>query len=415
MPAGPEDQPRSARHSSTAALKSGSSARTAIGGAAGAATGVASQAVDARGAATASGWGAGRRRGRSGRGCAGGAARGRRSRTTRWRRAATRAARARAAGPASGSRSRQAPPSRRRRARACRAPASGGAAGSARRRSRRNGRRAPGELGGEARRRGGEVGLPAASSRSARLPTKTSATPPTASPICAGGAAGCRGCLPITPMPPPARRARARVNRKRSETNSSARTIQPPLPPSLRAGVLAARRALVGEGVVVVAPGDAVGVDEMVGRAPPSPAPTMRAVIGPTMPSSLSGSPKARHQPLQDAHCVGAGVDLHVEDARLQRFGQQVELRLGVVVADVDLGRPGRRRAPDVGGVDAAVAGQVEPEPLHGVDGDAMVSGAAGIVGIVHVAAFAAHDLRRYALDRVHGHSPAICQEGPAA
>jgi hypothetical protein len=116
----------------------------------------------------------------------------------------------------------------------------------------------------------------------------------------------------------------------------------------------------------------------------------------------LQAEPEGRHQPLQDAHGVGAGVDLHVEDARLQRRRQEVDLRFAEVVADVDLRRLRRAERPDVGGIDLVVAGQVEPEPAHGVDGDAVVGRAARIVGVVDEPPFTTDDLRRDALDRVH-------------
>src|SRR5690606_3184693 len=116
----------------------------------------------------------------------------------------------------------------------------------------------------------------------------------------------------------------------------------------------------------------------------------------------LEGETEAAEEALEKPDGRRAGIDLHVEDARLQGLGQEVDLRLDVVVADEDVGGLRGRQRTHVTRVNDAVAGKIEPEPAHRVDGDAVVGRAAGIVGVVDIAALAAHDLRRDALYRVH-------------
>lgn len=107
-------------------------------------------------------------------------------------------------------------------------------------------------------------------------------------------------------------------------------------------------------------------------------------------------------QALQYLDRVPARIDIHVKDAGLQRFGQFGQARLAKIMLDEDLFGLRPRQGAHIGGVDAAIAVQVHPQGLHRADGDAKVGGPARIVGVVHVPAFAGHDLTGNLFDAWH-------------
>ena len=74
----------------------------------------------------------------------------------------------------------------------------------------------------------------------------------------------------------------------------------------------------------------------------------------------------------------------------MQRLWQLADPRLVEVMTDKDLDRLVPRQPLHIGCGDLPVSGQVDPETLHRVNGDAIFGRPAGIVGIVHIAAFAA-------------------------
>ena len=62
----------------------------------------------------------------------------------------------------------------------------------------------------------------------------------------------------------------------------------------------------------------------------------------------------------------------------------------------------GAGQLPHIGNVDLAVARQVQPQSPHGVNGDAIFRRPARIVGIIHIPAFAGHDLFRNLAHALH-------------
>ena len=171
------------------------------------------------------------------------------------------------------------------------------------------------------------------------------------------------------------------------------------------AGVFAALRSPVGDAEVVVAPGNAVGVDQGVAGAGEGPARGGgRCRSEGTVDSHLFA--ELADEALQDLHRVAAGIDVHVEDGRAQRFGQQVDARLVEIVADEDVGCLFAGERLDVVRIHVAVAVEVEPEAFHGVDGDAELCCAARIVRVVDIAALAPDDFVGDLSNCLHGVAP---------
>ena len=168
---------------------------------------------------------------------------------------------------------------------------------------------------------------------------------------------------------------------------------------------LAQGRARVAQPVVVVAPRDAVGVRDVPrsrrGRA------VRRARRQRTDHAvHAHGLIHRAKKALEDHDRVGSRVDVHVEAGRPERVGEPGHAGPLVVVLKEDLDGVGARQAPHVGGGHPSVAREVEPQPAHRPDGDAMVGRPARIVRIVHVAALSGDDLLGYLPHIAHDPTP---------
>jgi hypothetical protein len=164
------------------------------------------------------------------------------------------------------------------------------------------------------------------------------------------------------------------------------------------ARVFAAGGADVAKTVVIVAPGDAIGIGQVRGRC------VKRHLcrpdgLRPDLAVGVAGIAHLGQQPLQDLHRIGPGVDIHVKDRRLQRLGQAADAGAGEVMLDVDLDRLRAGQRPHVGDVDPRVAVHVDPQAPQGADGHPVVRRPARIVGVVHKAALTGDDFFGNVLD----------------
>ena len=113
--------------------------------------------------------------------------------------------------------------------------------------------------------------------------------------------------------------------------------------------------------------------------------------------------PHFAQQPLQDAHGIGPGVDVHIEHRRVQTGGQFRDQGAFEVVADEDVDRLRPCQPLHIGCVHITVGVQIQPQAPHGVDGDAKIGRPARIVGVVHIATLAGDDFLGDVCDGLHG------------
>ena len=66
----------------------------------------------------------------------------------------------------------------------------------------------------------------------------------------------------------------------------------------------------------------------------------------------------------------------------------------------------------DICGVDISVMVQIHPQATHGMDGDAVICGPAGIIGVIHIAAFSGDDFAGNLFDGGHDAAPRVEEEG---
>ena len=88
-------------------------------------------------------------------------------------------------------------------------------------------------------------------------------------------------------------------------------------------------------------------------------------------------------QPLQYLHRVRARVDIHVKDAGLKDARQIADARAAEIVLDEDAFGLRRAQRLHIAHPDRAVAVNIQPQPPQRVDGDPVIGGATGVVGVV--------------------------------
>ncbi|MEY2956336.1 MAG: hypothetical protein RL123_1064 [Pseudomonadota bacterium] len=175
------------------------------------------------------------------------------------------------------------------------------------------------------------------------------------------------------------------------------------------ADVFAARLSGVADRVVVIAPRDAIGVGDVVGRGGGGGG-GIGGGDGPDLAVVARGESHLGQKALEDLHRIGARVHIHVEDARLKHGGQAVDPRFMEVMAHEDRGGVIDAEHPEVVGVGVPVPVDVDPEPAQRREGDAPVRHSPRIVGVVHEAALAGDDFPCDVLDGLHGGNPQMAR-----
>ena len=112
--------------------------------------------------------------------------------------------------------------------------------------------------------------------------------------------------------------------------------------------------------------------------------------------------PHAAQKPLQDLHRIAACVNIHIENAWVERIGQPSDQRRVEIMPDEYINRVGLAQAAQIALIDHTVVVQVDPQSPHRVDRNAKICRPARIIGIIHKPAFTGHDVPRDVFDRIH-------------
>ena len=135
---------------------------------------------------------------------------------------------------------------------------------------------------------------------------------------------------------------------------------------------LATGRPTIRHRIIVIAPGDAVGVNQMV-RSGGSGGMGGGDRLGADHPINDDNYPHIPDQALQNAHGIDAGIDIHVKNRRLQDRGKVRDTWRIKIMIDKDINSLRSCQGAHIGCSHTPIPGQVKPQTAQSAQGDAVV------------------------------------------
>jgi hypothetical protein len=171
------------------------------------------------------------------------------------------------------------------------------------------------------------------------------------------------------------------------------------------ARVFPRRPPFVSQRIIIVAPRNPVGIRQMI----------RRGLCGlDTSPRRMRANfaindqiePHVAHHPLKDFDRIASRIDVHIENGSVQNLWQCLDIWLREIMFDKDINGLRARKPFDVHYVHIAIAIQIKTQAAHGVDRYAKISRPTGIIRVINVSAFTAHNFFCDLSDCLHNEVP---------